>query len=213
MKLLQALGRAFLAFDQFAGRHWLKFVIAGGLILGTLTLRTCYEAGKYEAAVKANPPLRKKQARALVAQSRRDSAVVVTYKGIAKVARKKAAVDSARAAIAETKADSLQSIYENIPTSAAGPIADVQRFLANYTRADSTRTDSTRAASTTLFTSARTASRVAHSVTSGAGKEAHWGGTRGHRAWKTVSGVLLLVSRLLGRPVALNGIVADEVWM
>ena len=139
MKLLQALGRAFLAFDQFAGRHWLKFVIAGGLILGTLTLRTCYEAGKYEAAVKANPPLRKKQARALVAQSRRDSAVVVAYKGIAKVARKKAAVDSARAVIAETKADSLQSIYAQTPASATGPLADIQSYLVNYQRADTTR--------------------------------------------------------------------------
>lgn len=123
----------------FLARYWQLTAIVCALLFFGSTLKACYEAGRMEQAVEMNPPLPKKQARVLIARSRRDSVVVITYKAIAKVARKKAAVDSARAVIAETKADSLQSVYENIPTSAAGPIADVQRFLANYAPADSAR--------------------------------------------------------------------------
>ena len=57
MRLLHALGQAFLGFDQFAARHWQKFVIAGGLILSVLTLRTCYEAGRYRAVIDRAYPL------------------------------------------------------------------------------------------------------------------------------------------------------------
>ncbi len=139
MKILAALGRAFLWVDQFAARNWLKFVIAGTLILGTLTFRTCYEAGKYEAAVKQNPPLHRKQARALVAQAKRDSVVAVAYKAIARKAtvQKDSALTIARTITAQ--ADSIHAEISALPAAVGGPLSAVQRRLANYQAPDTAR--------------------------------------------------------------------------
>jgi hypothetical protein len=138
MKIPDSLARAFLGLDQFAARNWRKFVLVGSGILILLTLRTCYEAGRYQAAVQANPPLRKKQARALVAQSKRDSVVAVKYKAIARKAtvQKDSALTIARTITAQ--ADSIHAEISALPTTVGGPLSAVQKRLANYQAPDTT---------------------------------------------------------------------------
>lgn len=133
MKILALLSRAFLALDHFAARHWRKFVIAGSLILSVLTLRTCYEAGRFEAAVKENPVLNKKDVRRL-------KKAVVDLKTKARI--DKARQDSATAAATRHQAradksqhqvDSLTQIYETTPaTTALATDVELYQHLLRY---------------------------------------------------------------------------------
>jgi len=133
MRLLFTAGRTFLAFNQFGARHWRKFIIAGGLILGTLTLRACYEAGLYEAAVEANPPLSRRAAAVLKTENRalKKQAVVLTEKKDSVLRR--ARVHETRAAHAEHQIDSLTHLYEQVPAAVARATDDeLYRYLTTY---------------------------------------------------------------------------------
>ena len=129
---------ALLVTSQSWLRRYLPLLLLGlGLLAVGAFLLAAYEDGRFAETGAQAPVLRKQEARALVAQSRRDSVVVVTYKTVARAARHRAAKDSTRAAAAEAQADLFKTRHEKLPAVVTGPFSAVVRALTEYTSPDS----------------------------------------------------------------------------
>ena len=121
------------AFDAFVARYWLRFALVGGLITGTLTLRTCLESGRAARAMREHTELSAKGVRAAKREDKHiDKAVVhLKYRRDSVMGRVKS--HDRHIAHTEHQTDSLALLYDEIPAAIAHATDDeLFRALSAY---------------------------------------------------------------------------------
>ncbi|GAC1589644.1 MAG: hypothetical protein NVS3B25_07390 [Hymenobacter sp.] len=109
------------------------------LVAGAATLRACSEGGRYQQAVRDNPPLPKRVATVLRRQARKDSVKAAVATRLAGVYHQRADSALHLARTLTHQADSAHALYKAVPAAAGGPLPAVVRFLSTYTSPDTTR--------------------------------------------------------------------------
>lgn len=123
--------------DQWVSRN-LLWIVVGVCVLGLVVIGMVNHYGdQVEKAVDSNPPVSKKEAKAIekkiqAAEDTKQAAIAIAIRHI-----KRADSSQRIATRAKDQADSLRTEYDQISASATGSLADIERALATYESPDS----------------------------------------------------------------------------